>query len=386
MNYVMNLGSLSTIGSVSTAGARSATDSSSTTNSSFTPVTWSTRSSSRSLSTPPAIASWGIVCLDDYLPPNQSWGITRQERANLAISLSTAILVFHSTPWIDMWWTWKDLYTSRDDISQIFLTRNFYGTHDASLKPPPQHSSHSKSKSVFWDLIGEPVLTRLGFALVELALGKRLSELRPADIDPNADEDMCDMITATKILAEGSVLQEVGQVYHDAVQVCLTHQVIIASGIKALDSSHPSFQQDLERFVVVPIRQFRANTWGQFSWFDELEGEKNKSSVDLSLYLNSLKESNERTIEPDWITFEWEVPEVLVSTCRQAEQPMSLSETLRTAVVLIGYEFYYEAAICEAYLEKEWGDLGTEIINLIISGIGSPQEDPREYPRAIYTA
>jgi len=276
-----------------------------------------------------------------------------------------------------MWWTWKDLYTSKDDISQIFLTRNFYGTHNASLKPPLQKSSHSKSKSAFWDVVGEPVLTRLGFALIELALGKRLSELRPSDIDPNADEDMCDMITAKNILAEGSVLQQVGQVYHDAVQVCLTHQVAVASGMKSLDSSHPSFQQDLERFVVVPIRQFRASIWGQFSWFDELEGEK---FVDLDLYLNSLKESSERTIEADWITFEWEVPEVLASICRQAEQPMSLSETLRTAVVLIGYDLYYEAAMCEAYLEKEWGDLGTEIINLIISGIGSSQEDPSEYP------
>ena len=212
-----------------------------------------------------SIASQSFVCLDDYLIPYEKWELTKQKRMALALSLSTAILLFYSTPWIDSWWTLKDFYILKDDISRIFITRTFYGAHGASLKPLPQSTSRSdaksllwdtsrsKSKSLFWDCFGEPILTRLGFALIELALGKRLSELRAADVDPNADQDMIDTITAMNILADGSVLIEAGQVYHNAVLACLSHQARIDSGSRSLDSKHPNFQQDLVRFVVGPM-------------------------------------------------------------------------------------------------------------------------------------
>jgi hypothetical protein len=203
-----------------------------------------------------------VVCLEDCLVPFEAWQLTRQTRMDLALNLSQAILQFYSTSWIDDWWTWKDFCMLKDDNKKVFVTGKFYSTQ-RPLSSAAKKLAHPASTSMFWSCFGEPILTRLGFALIELALGKRLSQLRPPDADPDGDQDVLDTFTAKKILKAGAVLAEAGQCYHDAVQACLTHEVVMDSGLRRLDSTHPNFQQDLERFVVGPIRDFRIATWGQ---------------------------------------------------------------------------------------------------------------------------
>lgn len=203
-----------------------------------------------------------LVSLDDYLSPPNKRDVTRKKRMELGLSLSLAILQFYKTPWIDMWWTWKDFCVVKGDKSQIFVTKRFYSAHRRlSLKV----QSHSLSTSTFWECFGEPVLTRLGFALVELALGQRLSELRLQERGgamQEGDEDMLDLLTAKHLVEEGRVLEEAGQCYHDAVQACLTHQVIMGNGVTGLNSKHANFQLDVEKFVVAPIRGSYQASWG----------------------------------------------------------------------------------------------------------------------------
>lgn len=148
----------------------------------------------------------------------------------------------------------------KDDNKQVFVTGKFYSTQRPLT---PTAKKHPASASLFWACFGEPILTRLGFALIELALGKRLSQLRPSNVDLNGDQDMLDIITAKQVLEDGTVLGEAGRPYRDAVKACLDHCVIMPSGPKTLDSEDPNFQQDLERFVVGPIRDFHMATWGQ---------------------------------------------------------------------------------------------------------------------------
>ncbi len=301
----------------------------------------------------------------------------------LALRLSLTILTLYSTPWIDMWWTWKDFYTLKDDRSQIFITRAFHGTHSTSSKHLDRSDIRSKSIPLFWSVYGEPILTRLGFALIELALGKRLSEFQVPSDNPDLHQDMIDVMTAKELLSSGLVMKETGQIYQDAVQACLTHQAVASSGIVVLDSRNPNFQEDLERFVVAPIRDFHLATWGQtfnvnFGLNLDLAPKTTQSALELDINPKSLLEINKQTTEPDWVSYEWEVPEVLRLRCRQGEQWMSLSESLRTTIVLIGYDFHYEAATCEGYLKKEWGSLGVEILDVIISSIGDSPKSPRK--------
>jgi hypothetical protein len=205
-----------------------------------------------------------LVSLDEYLSPNNKSEVTRKKRMDLALSLSLAILQFYTTPWIDMWWTWKDFCVLRGDKSQIFVTKKFYSIHSPlNIKT---RANHPASTSAFWDLIGEPVLTRLGFALVELALGQRLSEMRREDQLEVGDEDMADLMTARLLVDEGKVFAEAGHCYNEAVKACLTHQVFVGTAMTGLDSRDPkgsvNFQVDVERFVVAPIRDSFEKTWG----------------------------------------------------------------------------------------------------------------------------
>jgi hypothetical protein len=182
---------------------------------------------------------------------------------DLALNLSLAILQLYTTPWIDMWWTWKDFCVLKGDKSQIFVTKKFYSVHNPlSIKARPNHSA---STSEFWDMYGEPVLTRLGFALVELAVGQRLSELRRKDQLDGNDEDMLDLMTAKRLVKEGKVFAEAGHRYNEAVNVCLTHQAFDGTGWMGLNSSDPrtrfKFQAGVEKFVVAPIRDNFHDTW-----------------------------------------------------------------------------------------------------------------------------
>jgi hypothetical protein len=204
----------------------------------------------------------GVVCLDDYLAPNHSWELTRQKRMALALSLSLTILQFYPTPWISTVWTWKDFSMVRGERSKIFVTKKFFSaSHNAeegASQPLPYETSP------FWACFGEPVLTRLGCRLVELAIGKRLSDYRqPQKLDTAEDPDMLDLWTAQKVVESGLVFQEAGECYNNAVQACLTHQVMLPEGVKGLNSKHDNFQLDLEQFVVAPIRDFYAASWGQ---------------------------------------------------------------------------------------------------------------------------
>jgi hypothetical protein len=203
-----------------------------------------------------------IVCLDDYLAPHKQWDMSRQKRMDLALNLSLAILQFVSTDWIDKLWTWKDFCMLKGDKSQIFVTKRFYSSH-SRLNSISQDSNQTTSKSMFSICCGEPVLTRLGFALIELAFGKRLSDFRQAENNITEDEDMLDLMTATELVESNKVHEEAGQGYHDVVNACLKHQVMMTSGVKGLSSKHENFQSDLEQFVVAPIRDYYNSSWGQ---------------------------------------------------------------------------------------------------------------------------
>ncbi|KAH8820808.1 hypothetical protein F5884DRAFT_61394 [Xylogone sp. PMI_703] len=202
--------------------------------------------------------SRSIVSLDEYLTSSKGSKLTRRKRMDLSLMLSITLLQFITTPWIDMWWTWKDFAVLQGEKSQIFVSKKFYSKYNPVRRMTP---THSQLTSAFWDCIGEPELTRLGFALIELAMGKRLSELADEENDPSIDQDMMDYRTAKYLMDTGAILEEAGQCYHDVVQACLTHQVIEDAGVRPLNSKNITFQSDLERFVVAPMRDYYSKTW-----------------------------------------------------------------------------------------------------------------------------
>ena len=198
-----------------------------------------------------------IECLDQILK-DRDFLLSRRERISLALSLSHAILSLYSTPWIEACWTWKDFCIDRNDDGQLFATRKFYSSNGAGLIP----DSCGTLVSEFWVIHGEPTLTRLGFALIELALGKRLSELRSDMTFRSSDLDMLDFLTAKFLLDSGRISQAESKAYEDVVRVCLKHEFIRSSEPIGLDSKGPAFQDNAEQAIIAPLYHIVTVSWG----------------------------------------------------------------------------------------------------------------------------
>ncbi|KAL9598500.1 MAG: hypothetical protein Q9219_004473 [cf. Caloplaca sp. 3 TL-2023] len=202
----------------------------------------------------PSPCSPKVECLD-HLLTDEDFLFSRKERIHLALSLSHAILSFYSTPWIDAYWTWRDFCIDRDNEGQLFATRRFYSNHKDMLTPGTSPASS------LWAIHGEPSLTRLGFALIELALGKRLVDLRQYYQHPSTDPDTLDFLTAKNLIDSGRVMRAESQAYEDVVRVCLEHQFIRSSELlhkynlileidtaKSMATSSPSDQDHIDCF------------------------------------------------------------------------------------------------------------------------------------------
>ncbi|KAL8941509.1 MAG: hypothetical protein Q9216_002191 [Gyalolechia sp. 2 TL-2023] len=154
-----------------------------------------------------------VKCLD-HLLTDERFLLSRRERIRLALSLSHAILSFYSTPWIDAHWTWRDFCIDRENEGQLFATRRFYSDRKEALGP----GDHAAPTSCLWAIHGEPTLTRLGFALIELALGKKLAELRPDHGYHSSDPDTLDFLTAKTVVDSGQIMRAESQAYEDVVK------------------------------------------------------------------------------------------------------------------------------------------------------------------------
>lgn len=212
-----------------------------------------------------------IVSMEEWLTTCGTESKRRRVRAELAMNLAATILQFYPTAWIEKTWTWRNFSVARDESSHnLMITQRFWSLdlpRRQSLKKAPS-SMPSKFWSTFQDL--DPMLVRLGFALIELALGKRLADIRfdkDTSDDGNgsggsSDADLVDYYTAVDILNSNEIEDEIGVAYQRVVEACLRCRVISDVGVKMLKSNSSKFGADLEQFVVGPLRQHHSSIWG----------------------------------------------------------------------------------------------------------------------------
>lgn len=204
-----------------------------------------------------------VVCLDQLLKPGHR-RIQRKERLQLAFRLSSAILQFCRTPWIDQSWTWKDFSALQRDepqiaLSQLFVSRKFYSARSSASINKDLHEETS-----LWSYYPEPILTKLGFALIEIAMGCSLSELR--DEQPgqsNTGFDVLNLRTALKLLESGQIASEESQGYEAVVTACIKHQYKDTQNlvVKGLDSTDPSFFDNVEEAIFAPLYAECMKSW-----------------------------------------------------------------------------------------------------------------------------
>ncbi|KJR84055.1 uncharacterized protein SPSK_10294 [Sporothrix schenckii 1099-18] len=215
-----------------------------------------------------------IVSMEEWLATCGTASKRRRVRAELAMNLAATILQFYPTAWIEKTWTWQNFSVARHELSHdLMITQRFWSLdmpRRQSLKKTPA-AAPSKFWSTFQDL--DPMLVRLGFGLIELALGKRLADIR-MDKDTladgggsggdsgSSDADLADYYTAVDVLNSNEIEDEIGVTYQRVVEACLRCRVISDVGIKLLKSNSSKFESDLERFVVEPLRRHHSSIWG----------------------------------------------------------------------------------------------------------------------------
>jgi hypothetical protein len=212
-----------------------------------------------------------VMSMDDCLSGCDNYGISRRTRLNLALDLASAIVKFYQTSWIERAWTWRNFSMMKAESTlDLVITRRFW-----SSEAPVQSLAPAPSK--FWHCLRDkdPMLVRLGFALIELAMGKRLSDLRllldgqkeVKEAENEAMKDMEDYNTALDLVEKNIIGDEVGVAYQRVVAACLECKVLGDDGTKLLRSSSNSFEDDVEKFIVGPLRQYYINTWGKITTF-----------------------------------------------------------------------------------------------------------------------
>jgi hypothetical protein len=186
--------------------------------------------------------------------------LSRKNRIQLALSLALCIIQLYETAWIGQTWTWRNFSVAkenREENPQLFVRTRFYS---AQVPNPEQPAATVKS----WLVLGEPVLIRLGFALIELALEKRLVDLggsaARAGIQP-LNNEMRDYEIAMDLLEENKIRDAEGEVYQNIVRACLTCCVIGEDGAIALTSKAPTFHEDLEQYVATPLKDYCEMIW-----------------------------------------------------------------------------------------------------------------------------
>jgi hypothetical protein len=201
--------------------------------------------------------SGNIVCLDHHLA-GQCFMLSRKERMDLALRMSYAVLQFYSTPWIEASWTWRDFCIDKQNDSQLFVTGKFYSSRSRRSTPTCSKSSMLS----FLDLVEEPILIKLGFALIELAIGKRLADMRLENQPQSLDSDMLDYSTAKGLVASGRIMREEGRGYEEVVKACLSHQFSCNSQLNSIDSSQPTFHKAVEQSIIEPLHKIWSIAWG----------------------------------------------------------------------------------------------------------------------------
>jgi hypothetical protein len=197
----------------------------------------------------------------DHLLVGQCFRLSRKERMDLALRLSYAVLQFYSTPWIEASWTWGDFCIDKRDDPQLFVTRKFYSSHSRNSTPTACKSSDLKLS----DITEEPILIKLGCALIELALGSRLAEMRLEAESQKLDSDILDFATAKKLVSDGRISREESCRYEEVVKACLSGQFSCNSQLNSIDSRQATFHRNVEQSIMEPLHQIWSTSWGSLS-------------------------------------------------------------------------------------------------------------------------
>lgn len=176
-------------------------------------------------------------------------GTPSSEISEFALKLSYSIILLSSTPWVQSNWTWDNILAIREGENSPSP-----GEIHVAIVQKLQQPDEDISQAFRWakanshKLRPEAVIERLGFALIDLAFGKKLDA---SAHDRNDDDTIYAM--ATRLCDTGQIATRAGQIYEDVVKACLTHSYRSGSEIKTISPSRPDFQVAAYEAILSPL-------------------------------------------------------------------------------------------------------------------------------------
>lgn len=118
------------------------------------------------------------------------------ERVRLAKHLATAVLYFHSTPWLNKAWRSEDVHLFNRHGTTIDQSQHVIPYMTSSVSTESQQASPGYHR-----FIRNPVLFGLGVMFLELAFQRPLSSLtRSIDLREGGDSDFVEYFTARRVV------------------------------------------------------------------------------------------------------------------------------------------------------------------------------------------
>lgn len=138
--------------------------------------------------------------------------LTRKERLQLALTLSSSVLQLHKTPWLNERW-------GKNDI--LFLEGSNGPYVSRSFLPPGSPPQNPTAPIQSLPIVRNETIFALGVILIELCLGSGLESLRSAEdlCNDGTANSLTDYLTARRLVNE--VYDEGGGRYGDAVRRCI---------------------------------------------------------------------------------------------------------------------------------------------------------------------
>ena len=214
---------------------------------------------------PPMVSSLADL-LSNHDNPTRPYNqrLSRANRLELALTVSSSILQLHDTPWLqsnslskaDIYLIAKEVQANQlshlEDPERAFIFSTFQ-PNSTSTDPAPATTAPSPNSSFFPGIPRNTTLFALSILLIELCLSRPFETLRDPTLDPldanGRPNVLTDMSTAWRLMDD--VYREAGHRYKDAVRRCLYCD--FNQRTTSLDDD--AFRQAVYDGVVVPIRE-----------------------------------------------------------------------------------------------------------------------------------
>ncbi|KAK5655938.1 hypothetical protein OQA88_5073 [Cercophora sp. LCS_1] len=190
-------------------------------------------------------------------------GVTSiRNKLEIAIRLSLAIMRLSATPWIGESWTRNDICVAQThsgrgnkESSAIFIMQKMYSiTHRTTGTSAVVVAGDQSLVDLDQHLDEEPVLTNLGLALTELALGRSIEDMRQEHGRQDRPDYWTNVLLAKMVLRSGRIRKEAGINYERAVRLCIERSFLDKNGEgKALLSADKAFATCFRDMILTPL-------------------------------------------------------------------------------------------------------------------------------------